>query len=210
MTNVKVYNLAGKEVGTVELNPKIFAVPVNMDLITQVLHVQRTNSRQPLAHTITRTFIRGGGKKPWKQKGTGRARAGSSRSPLWRGGAIIFGPLKERNYSLSINKKQKQKALLMALSEKAKNEQLVIIDDIAMKTPKTKEMVAAMKALKVSGRQVLMAMAKKSDEVKRSAANIQKLTVISADSLNLEDVLKAKYLVIDQASLPVIEKTLKK
>lgn len=210
MTNVKVYNLAGKEVGTVELNPKIFAVPVNMDLITQVLHVQRTNSRQPLAHTITRKFIRGGGKKPWKQKGTGRARAGSSRSPLWRGGAVIFGPIKERNYSLSINKKQKQKALLMALSEKAKNEQLVVIDDMSLKTPKTKEMVVAMKALKISGRSVLMAMAKKSDEVKRSAANIQKLVVISADSLNLEDILKAKYLVIDQASLPVIEKTFKK
>lgn len=210
MTNVKVYNLAGKEVGAVELNPEIFAVPVNMDLITQVLHVQRTNSRQPLAHTITRSFIRGGGKKPWKQKGTGRARAGSSRSPLWRGGAIIFGPQKDRNYSLSINKKQKTKALLMALSEKAKNEQLVVIDDMSLKTPKTKEMVSAMKALKISGRPVLMAMAKKSDEVKRSAANIQRLVVISADSLNLEDILKAKYLVIDQASLPVIEKTFKK
>lgn len=207
MTSVKVYNLSGKEVETLELNPEFFGLPVNEELVLQALHVLRTNSREALAHTKTRTNVRGGGKKPWKQKGTGRARAGSIRSPLWIGGGIIFGPLKERNYSLNINKKMKRKALLMALSDKIASAQVIIVDELNLSAPKTKVMLDAMKNLKIEGGSVLMGMAKKTEAVSRASANIQKFILTQADSLNIEDVLGAKYLVLDKASLPVIEKT---
>lgn len=208
MAKAKVYNLQGKEVDVISLNPEIFEVPLSEELLLQALHVQRTNARETLAHTKTRSNVRGGGKKPWKQKGTGRARAGSIRSPLWIGGGIIFGPLKERNYSLNLNRKMRKKAILMALSDKVRENSLIIVDDFNTVEPKTKEMVKALGNLKIDG-SVLLTAGKKSANLKRASANLKKVELIQADSLNLEEVLKSKYMVVDAASLPIIEKTFK-
>jgi len=135
----KIYNQQAEVVEEMELNPKIFDVPTNSALIHQALVAQMANMRQVLAHTKGRGEVRGGGRKPWRQKGTGRARHGSIRSPIWRGGGVTFGPTKDRNFKKDINKKMKRKALLMALSDKASNKKLVILDKLAIGEFKTKK-----------------------------------------------------------------------
>ncbi|HTX86514.1 MAG TPA: 50S ribosomal protein L4 [Candidatus Nanoarchaeia archaeon] len=135
---LNIYNQNGEVKGQKELSDKIFAVKANTVLINEAVTAQLANMRQVLAHTKTRSEVRGGGKKPWRQKGTGRARAGSSRSPLWRGGGIIFGPDSDRNFSKKINKKAKQKAMFMVLSDKAANNALVILEKPVLENFKTK------------------------------------------------------------------------
>jgi len=139
MPNVNLYNQEGKEIGKAELTSEIFDVKLNSNLVHQAVVAQTANKRQVLAHTKDRSEVRGGGKKPWRQKGTGRARHGSIRSPLWRGGGITFGPTNERNFSLKINKKAKRKALLMCLSDKAKNERIILVDNLELAEAKTKK-----------------------------------------------------------------------
>lgn len=209
MTKVPVYNLQGKEVEQIELNPAIFDVAPNTNLVAQVVRVQEANAREPIAHTKTRTNVRGGGRKPWKQKGTGRARVGSIRSPLWRGGGIVFGPLSVRNFSLNINKKQKQKALFMALTDKVRDNKLVIVDSLTMEAPKTQQLVAALSALKVDG-SALVTTATANKPVALSARNIQKVQQTVANSLNVRDVLKHQYLVVEKSALEVLEATYNK
>ena len=136
-----VYNQKGESVGEVELNSKIFEVKPNMHLLAEAVRIQQSNSRSGNANTKTRGEVSGGGKKPWKQKGTGRARAGSTRSPIWRHGGVTFGPRANQNWELKINKKAKTKALFMSLSDKAKNGSVIVIDQIALDQPKTKEFV---------------------------------------------------------------------
>lgn len=135
---IKIYNQKAESVGDMNLSDKIFSVKVNENLVHQVMVTQMANERQVLAHTKDRSEVRGGGAKPWRQKGTGRARAGSSRSPIWIGGGITFGPRKDRNFKKKINKKMKQKAMLMVLSDKVKNNSLVVLDKLEMKEYKTK------------------------------------------------------------------------
>jgi large subunit ribosomal protein L4 len=137
-----LYNQKAEKVGDIDLNAKIFEVKGSLHLITEAVRVQASNARKGLAHTKTRGEVSGGGKKPWKQKGTGRARAGSTRSPIWRHGGITFGPRSERNWTLKMNKKAKTKALFMSLSDKVKEGNLIVIDAISLEAPKTKEMVA--------------------------------------------------------------------
>jgi len=206
---VKVYNLEGKEVGEVTLSPAIFGQKVSKELVAQAIRIQQANAREPWAHTKTRGEVRGGGKKPWKQKGTGRARHGSSRSPIWSGGGVTFGPRNERNYTLAINKKMKKKALLMALSDKAQSDLLIIVDTLVLPKSKTKELVLGLANLKLTNKSVLLTVAGKSDSTVRASKNLKKIEVIRADSLNIEDVLKRQYLVLEKDSLPVIEKTYK-
>ena len=136
---VKVYNQIAEEVGEQELSPDVFGLEINEALVHQVATAQMANQRQTLAHTKVRNEVRGGGKKPWKQKGTGRARAGSSRSPIWIGGGITFGPRKDVNFSKKVNDKMKQKATLMALSDRAKTENLAVLDKLELKESKTKK-----------------------------------------------------------------------
>ena len=136
-----LYNQKGEVVGDVELNSKIFEVKPNKHLLAEAVRIQQSNSRQGTANTKTRGEVAGGGKKPWKQKGTGRARAGSTRGPIWRHGGIAFGPRSSRNWELKINKKAKTQALFMSLSDKATDKQFIVIDQIIMDQPKTKEFV---------------------------------------------------------------------
>src|SRR3990167_6007205 len=142
-----LYNQNAENIGTVELADNVFGLPMNQDLLYQVVTSQMSNKRQVLAHAKGRGEVRGGGKKPWKQKGTGRARHASIRSPIWKGGGVTGGPTKERNFKKKINKKMSRRALFMALSSKAKDNQLLVLDEIRLENPKTKEMAVVMKNL---------------------------------------------------------------
>ena len=139
--SLKIYNIEGEEAGDIKLPAGIFGIEINNDLLYQAITIQRANSRKVFAHTKDRSEVRGGGKKPWQQKGTGRARHGSTRSPVWVGGGITFGPRKEKNFKKKINKKAKRKAIFMALSSKVKDKELLVLDKLELKEPKTKTMV---------------------------------------------------------------------
>lgn len=208
---VNVYNQKGEAVGEVELNSKIFEVKANKHLLAEAVRIQMSNARQSAAHTKTRGEVRGGGKKPWKQKGTGRARVGSIRSPIWRHGGITFGPRSTRNWTLSINKKVKKAALFMGLSDKAADKKFIVIDKLDLPTIKTKVMVEMLNALKKSvkqlGRKNLFVLPKADNVIVKSIRNIAGITYVLANSLNLVDVLKADSIIVLKDSLPVIEKT---
>ena len=204
MLKVKVYNLEGKETEEVELSEEIFDVKVKDDLVHQAFVAHISNSRQVLADTKNKGEVRGGGKKPWKQKGTGRARHGSSRSPIWRGGGVTFGPTTERNYSKKINKKMKAKALHMVLSSKIKDKELIILDDPKLNKVSTKLMSDTLKKLPISGK-VLLSLGKKDDRIFKSVKNIPNTSMIASDSLNIADLLKNKFLIVNKDGIKKIE-----
>ena len=158
------------------------------------------NARQVLADTKDKGEVRGGGRKPWKQKGTGRARHGSSRSPLWKGGGVTFGPTSDRNFSKMINKKMKTKALLMVLSSKLKDNELVVVENIKLEKASTKKMKDILGKLPLSGK-VLISMDKKNDSVFNSVKNIPSVSMLASDSLNVVDLLKNKMLVVDKKGI---------
>ncbi len=209
MIKLDVYNLEGENTGTIELPENIFDVDINNDVIYQVVNAQIANNRQSLAHTKNRGEVRGGGKKPWRQKGTGRARHGSIRSPLWRGGGVTFGPRNEKNFSRKINKKIRQKALFMVLTSKVKDKELIILNDLKIKEPKTKLMADIIFKIFKNKKKpsVLMAISKKDENIIIASKNIYNLKTIFADSLNVLDLLSFKYLLLDKESIQVIEKT---
>ncbi len=207
---IPVYNQKGEVVGDVELNSKIFDVKPNAHLLAEAVRIHQANSRQGSSHTKTRGEVSGGGKKPWKQKGTGKARAGSTRSPIWRHGGVTFGPRSNRNWELKLNKKAKTQALFMTLSDKVKENQFIVIDQIVLTAPKTKELVKVFadlnKGIKLMGKKQLLITPKKDDQLARSSRNLKSITSVLANSLNLVDVLKANSLIVLKDSLPVIEK----
>lgn len=209
MTKVSVYNQQGKEVGKMELDPKVFNVEINKALVHQAVEAQRANTRVTVAHAKGRADVRGGGRKPWRQKGTGRARHGSSRSPIWRGGGVTFGPTKERNFSRSLNKKMKKKALCMGLSDKVSENALVIIDSLDIPEGKTKKMLSILKSLPVKNSSTLIVQAEKSEGTVRSVQNIPKVSTISADSLNIIDVLAKKFIIVEKEGVKKIVETFK-
>ncbi len=206
-----VYNQKAEVVGEVELNPKIFEVKPKTHLLAEVVRILQSNSRKGTANTKTRGEVRGGGKKPWKQKGTGRARAGSTRSPIWRHGGVTFGPRANRNWELKINKKAKAAALFMSLSDKAKEHQFIVIDSISLEQPKTKEFSKILHTLsagtKAGGKKFLLMMPKKDDKLVRSSRNLPFVQSITANSLNILEILKADSIFVLKDSLKVIEKT---
>ena len=207
---VAVYNQKAEPVGEIELNAKIFDVKPSLHLMAEAVRVQQANARKGLAHTKTRGEVSGGGRKPWKQKGTGRARVGSTRSPIWRHGGVTFGPRSTRNWELKINKKAKTKALFMSLSDKAKDGKLFVIDSIKLEPVKTKEFVKLLGAIdKVHklGKKQLFLMPRKHDELVRASRNIPFFMPILASSLNIVDVMSADNLVVLKDALAVIEKT---
>lgn len=208
---VPVYNQNAEVVGEVELNSKIFEVTPNLHLMAESVRVQQSNARKGLAHTKTRGEVAGGGKKPWKQKGTGRARAGSIRSPIWRHGGVALGPRSNRNWELKINKKAKSKALFMSLSDKAKAGKLVVVENIALDPVKTKAFVGLLNAfnekVKDLGKRHLLVLPKQDKDLVRVSRNVPKVASSLASSLNIVDVLKAEDLIVLKDSLPVIEKT---
>ncbi|MDF1497800.1 MAG: 50S ribosomal protein L4 [Patescibacteria group bacterium] len=205
MLKIKTYNIEGKESGEIELSKEIFAVKRNDDLIHQAFVAHISNTRVVLANTKDRGEVSGGGKKPWKQKGTGRSRHGSSRSPIWKGGGVTFGPTTERNFSKKINKKMKTKALFMVLSSKVSDNELIILDDLSLNKVSTKIMKGILNKLPTKGK-ILFSLDKKDDNIFKSIKNISNISVIASDSLNIADLLKNKTLVINKKGIEDIEK----
>jgi len=210
--NVKVYNQEGKEVGQADLPAEVFDVPMNKDLVHQAVVVQIASSRQVLAHTKDRSEARGGGAKPWRQKGTGRARHGSIRSPIWKGGGVTFGPTKERVFAKKINKKMKRKALLMVLSSKVRDKEMVLLDKLEIAEAKTKQMIEVINNLKTKlkkdlAKGALIVLSVSDQKIIRAIKNIPKIKTIRADSLNVVDVLSCRYLLMPQEAIEVIKKT---
>jgi len=210
MSKVKVYNLEGKEVEELKLDPAVFEIEINPNLVHQVVEIQQSNARQTLAHTKDRSEVRGGGKKPWRQKGTGRARHGSSRSPIWIGGGVTFGPRNERNFSKKINKKMKKKALFMTLSDKVKENNFVVVDDLKMEEVKTKQLKNIINKLPTKeAKSLLITLPAKNEVIVKSAKNLPKVKTILADSLNTLDMLKYEFVLIDKAGIKKIIETFK-
>lgn len=188
MVTTPLYNMDGKKVGEQELSPAVFGVRINPSVVHEAAIAQQANARKAVANTKTRGEVRGGGKKPWKQKGTGRARHGSSRSPIWVGGGITFGPRADRNFSLKINRKTKQAALRMALTDKVAKERLVVLDVLTTADYSTKTMAKVLKVLPV-GRSVLVTLPGHDAKVVKSLANLPQATSVPIGSLSLMDVL---------------------
>lgn len=207
---ISVYNQKAEVIGDIELSDKIFAVKPTQHLLAEAVRIHQANSRQGTSNTKTRGEVSGGGKKPWKQKGTGRARAGSTRSPIWRHGGVTFGPRANQNWELKLNKKAKTKALFMSLSDKAANNQLFVVDSVTMTQPKTKEFAQLLTGFKKNienfGKKQMLIAPKNSEAIVRASKNIQSIHTVLASSLNIVDVLTADSLVILKDSLPVIEK----
>ncbi len=199
MPKVNIYNQQAEIVGETELDPKIFNMKANPALVHQAVVTQMANMRQVLAHTKGRGEVRGGGRKPWRQKGTGRARHGSIRSPIWRGGGVTFGPTKERNFKKDINKKMKQKAMLMVLSDKVANDNLVILDKLTLdeyKTKKFDDIISTLEKGVLKIRQPDSQIAgqpgeKKTDKKKKEAKKKNKRSILIINSANDERVTKS-------------------
>ena len=202
-----VYNEKGEEVGTVLLPKEIFEVKMNSDLAHQVVVSQMANRRRVIAHTKGRGQVRGGGKKPWRQKGTGRARHGSIRSPLWRGGGVTFGPTKERVFKKEIPKKMRKKALLMVLSAKAEENLILVLDNLKIEKPNTKRVAAILKELPLKGKSCLLALPAYDKNIILSARNIPKTETIEARNLNALDLLSFKYLLMPKDTIKTIKET---
>ena len=203
MSAIKVLNMAGAEVGTVELNDSIFGIEPNTAVVHEVVKNHLANCRQGTQSALTRAEVSGGGKKPWRQKGTGHARQGSTRAPQWTHGGIVFAP-KPRDYSYVLNKKVKRLALKSVLSAKAAEGKLVVIDSIKMDAIKTAEFRKFLNAVNVDGKAVVVTPAVDSVIVK-SARNIPGVLTTPAVQLNVYDIVNAQYLVVDQTALAKIE-----
>jgi len=206
MAKVKIYNLEGKEVGEQELAAKYFEMVAKPALIQQVVEAQMANAREVLAHAKGRSEVRGGGRKPWKQKGTGRARHGSIRSPLWKGGGVTFGPTKERNFKKSVNQKAKQKALFMVLSDKVKNQKLILVEDFVLPEAKTKKLQTVLNLLPVKNKKTLIALDKKDEKIVKAAQNLTKVATEPVISLNVVDILKNEFLIMPARATALVVK----
>lgn len=203
MANVKVYNMKGAEVGTLELNDAVFGVEYNEPLIHQAVVTYLANGRQGTKSTLTRTEVRGGGAKPWRQKGTGRARQGSIRAPQWTKGGVVFAP-KSRDFSKKMNVTAKRGALLSALSKKVADGELYVVDELKVTAPKTKEMEAFRKALKLDKRTVVI-MDENDQNVILSARNIEKLSTLSVAEINTYEIVSNAIVVLTKGSVKKLE-----
>ena len=215
--NVKIYNQTGKETATAELPDKVFVLPWNADLVHQVATSQEANRRQNTAHAKGRSEVRGGGRKPWRQKGTGRARHGSIRSPLWKGGGVTHGPLKEKNYKRKINKKMAVKALAVVLSAKISDKEILILDGLNLQAPKTKEALAIIKNLsKIAGfaglisKSVMLALPELDGNLMRAFRNLPNLNTEEARNITALDLLMHKFVILPKGSLEILKKRLAK
>lgn len=235
-TKLNIYNKEGEVSGEINVSDDIFGLQINLDLIHQAMVAQMSRIRPVLAHAKGRSEVRGGGKKPWRQKGTGRARAGSSRSPIWIGGGVTFGPTKDRNFSKGINKKMRRKAMFMVLSDKVKNNSLAILEkfDLAefktrvfsdilknleagvFKTKKEKKEKEEKnekkekKAKKDDRRSILFVNAKRDEKIKYSGRNLAGIEIINLDNINILDLLKYRNVVFTDEAIEKLEETYKK
>ena len=202
MANVSVYNIEGKEVGSIELNDAVFGVEVNEHLVHMAVVNQLANNRQGTQSAKTRSEVSGGGSKPWRQKGTGHARQGSTRAPQWTGGGIVFAP-KPRDYSFKMNKKEKRIALLSALSSKVAESKIVVLDEFKLDEIKTKKFVEVMNNLKVEN--ALVVLEGENKNVVLSGRNIPSVKVTATNEINTYDVLKYTTLVVTKAAVEKLE-----
>ncbi len=202
MATVKVYNIEGKEVGSLELNDSVFGVEVNSHLMHMATVLQLANKRQGTQSALTRAEVRGGGRKPWKQKGTGHARQGSTRSPQWTGGGAVFAP-KPRDYSFTMNKKEKSLAIKSALTTKVQDQKFIVLDGISFDEIKTKKMQAVLDSLKLD--KALVVLDKKDDNVILSARNLPTVKTALSNAINVYDILKYDALVITKDAVAQIE-----
>ena len=203
MANIKVLNMAGAEVGTMELNDAVFGAEINSAVLHAAVRAFLLNQRQGTQSTLTRAEVSGGGIKPWKQKGTGRARQGSTRAPQWTHGGIALGP-KPRSYRVSINKKLKQVALFSALTSKVVSNELIVVDNIALDSYKTKSMVNFLKAVNAEGKAMIVTL-NVNEYVVGSAANIPGVITAPVNTINVYDILKYDKMVIAQDALAKLE-----
>ncbi|MEH7386612.1 50S ribosomal protein L4 [Bacillus sp. JJ1521] len=206
MPKVSLYNQTGSAVGEIELNDSVFGVEPNQQVLFDAVIMQRASLRQGTHKTKIRSEVAGGGRKPWRQKGTGRARQGSIRSPQWRGGGTVFGPT-PRSYSYKLPKKVRRLAIKSALSTKVLEENILVLDNLVLETPKTKDMVAVLKGLNVE-RKALIVTADVNEAVELSARNIPGVTVVAANGVSVLDVLNHDKLVITKAAVEKVEEVL--
>ena len=207
---IDVYNQNGEVSGSVTLPKEIFEVKFNADLVHQIVVSLSANKRQISAHAKTRAEVSGGGKKPWRQKGTGRARHGSIRSPLWKGGGVTHGPRKDRIFEREVPKKMRRKALFMVLSEKAATKQLIVLDKIELEKGKTKEMAKSLSKLPCNNQATLIAMPNYDKKVFLASRNIKKTFIEDARNLNVLELMSHKYLLLTKESIKTIENTFAK
>ncbi len=221
MLKAKVYNIDGSVKEEIDIPAGVFGVKVNRELIHRVLMARFSSKRQPTAHTKTRGNVRGGGKKPWKQKGTGRARHSSIRSPLWKGGGVVFGPLKTRSWDRKVNLKAMKKAFACAISSKFKTKKLIFVDAFILSQPKTKEFMSTWKSfagnidavrharigvLKKGNELLLVSEGAHTKQLIRASRNIPAIKIVSAQEVPLEDVVGYRYIVLEQAAISTLAK----
>ncbi len=202
MPKVALYDITGAQVGEVALSEEIFAAPVNIAVMHEVVKAYLANQRQGTQSALTRSEVSGGGIKPWRQKGTGRARQGSTRSPQWRHGGVVFAP-KPRDYRISVNKKVKRLAMKSALSSKVNENELIVFNALDIAAPKTKEMVKVLKAIDVD--RALIVLAEKDEIVERAASNIPGVKTTLVGTLNVYEILKYEKLILTQDALAKVE-----
>ena len=202
MANISVYNMEGNEVGTIELNDAVFGVKVNEHLVHQAVVRHLANKHQGTQKAKTRAEVRGGGRKPWRQKGTGHARQGSIRAPQWTGGGVVFAPV-PRDYSKKMNKKERRAALRSALTSRVEAEKLIVLDELRLEEIKTKEMQRILNNLKVE--KAVIVLPEKDEKVVLSARNIPNVATISSDMLSVYDVMKYSTVIMTKAAVASIE-----
>ncbi|MGN0377776.1 MAG: 50S ribosomal protein L4 [Suilimivivens sp.] len=202
MANVSVYNMEGKEVGTIELNDAVFGVEVNEHLVHMAVVQQLANNRQGTQKAKTRSEVSGGGRKPWRQKGTGHARQGSTRAPQWTGGGVVFAPV-PRDYSFKLNKKEKRAALKSALTSRVQNNKLIVVDELKFDEIKTKKFQAVLNNLKVN--KALVVLAENDEKVVMSARNIPTVKTALTNTINVYDILKGDTVILTKDAVAKIE-----
>ena len=202
MPNVALYDIKGQNIGDIALSETVFGQPVNTAVLHEVVVAHLANCRQGTQSAKTRSEVSGGGKKPWRQKGTGRARQGSTRSPQWRHGGVVFAP-KPRDYTIRVNKKVKRLAMKSALSSKVEGNELIVFDALNIEAPKTKEMVKVLKAVDVN--KALIVLADKDEKVERASANIEGVKTTLVGTLSVYEILKYEKLILTKASVEKIE-----
>ncbi|MEK7665649.1 MAG: 50S ribosomal protein L4 [Patescibacteria group bacterium] len=207
MAKVKLYNLQGIVAGELTLSDELFGVALKPAVVHEAYIAQLANARQSLAHTKTRGDVSGGGKKPWKQKGTGRARHGSTRSPIWVGGGVTFGPRSDRDFTIKVNRKVRRSALRMILSDRLKNDCFIALEEFTLPEGKTQVLVKALQSLPGSERPTLIVVDPKNNKVRRAARNLHWVTTIAPTSLNVRDLLRHEFVMVAKADIETMTKT---
>lgn len=201
MASVKIYNIEGQEIGKMDIATSLFSVDVNSSVVHEAVVAHTANARSVLAHTKDRSEVAGSNKKPWKQKGTGRARHGSRQSPIWKGGGITFGPTVLRNFAVKINKKTKRKAFAMVLSDKLNNDRLIVVDDLRINDAKTKDLKNILASLPASGKKTLIVVEMENRGVGLAARNLQGIEVFPVNTLNILALLRFDYVIFTKVAL---------